>query len=144
MKNKKGFTLVELLAVIVILGVLLLIAVPGITKVINSSKKNTFISTAKLVAENAQTLAMTGAAFGGSTNCYIPLNATHLPLERGSYDGIDGVVHVQADKVVVYIKNASLNIGFNGETINNMNTSTLKNAGDVAIPTYSDSDICNF
>lgn len=30
MKNKKGFTLVELLAVIVILGVLLMIAVPAV------------------------------------------------------------------------------------------------------------------
>ena len=34
--NKKGFTLVELLAVIVILGVLLMIAVPAIQNVIKS------------------------------------------------------------------------------------------------------------
>ena len=35
--NKKGFTLVELLAVIVILGVLLMIAVPAIQNVIKKS-----------------------------------------------------------------------------------------------------------
>jgi len=37
---KKGFTLVELLAVIIILGVLVLITVPTVTKIISSSKKN--------------------------------------------------------------------------------------------------------
>jgi len=40
--NNKGFTLVELLAVIVVLGIVLTIAVPGVTKLINKSKKNSF------------------------------------------------------------------------------------------------------
>ena len=37
--NKKGFTLVELLAVIVILGVLLVIAVPAVTNIQTVSKQ---------------------------------------------------------------------------------------------------------
>ena len=48
-KNKKGFTLVELLAVIVILFVVLAIAVPVITGIIKSSAKAAFESDAKLV-----------------------------------------------------------------------------------------------
>ena len=41
MKKKKGFTLVELLAVIVILALLILIAVPNVIKIMNNAKKNT-------------------------------------------------------------------------------------------------------
>ncbi|MFA5408782.1 MAG: prepilin-type N-terminal cleavage/methylation domain-containing protein [Bacilli bacterium] len=46
-RNKKGFTLVELLAVIVILAIILAIAVPGIAGIINGAKKESFESNAK-------------------------------------------------------------------------------------------------
>ena len=39
--NKKGFTLVELLAVIVILALIALIAYPNVTKIISGAKENT-------------------------------------------------------------------------------------------------------
>ena len=42
LKSKYGFTLVELLAVIVILAVILAIAVPGISIMIDNSKKSSF------------------------------------------------------------------------------------------------------
>ena len=54
MKKKKGFTLVELLAVIVILAVILVIAVPQIMSVIESARKGSIESTAKLIAEGAE------------------------------------------------------------------------------------------
>ena len=41
MKRKKGFTLVELLATIVILSIILVIAVPKIVTVIEDAKKAT-------------------------------------------------------------------------------------------------------
>ena len=44
-KNNKGFTLVELLAVIVILGLLMAIAIPSVTKYITQSRKKTLVST---------------------------------------------------------------------------------------------------
>ena len=51
---KKGFTLVELLAVIVILAVILVIAVPQINNVIKETRKNSLGSTAKLIAAKAE------------------------------------------------------------------------------------------
>lgn len=47
MKNNKGFTLVETIAVIIILGVVLSIAVPSITNIVKSTNKNRMISDAE-------------------------------------------------------------------------------------------------
>ena len=85
MKNKKGFTLVELLAVIVILGILLLIAVPAVQNIIQSSRKKAFESNAKLVLENVQEIVSIETTTESSIRpCYIPL--TKINLERGSLD----------------------------------------------------------
>ena len=53
-KKKRGFTLVELLAVIVILAVILIIAMPKISDVIKNSKESSLETTAKLIASQAE------------------------------------------------------------------------------------------
>ena len=53
-KKKNAFTLIELLAVIVILAVILVISIPRILDVIEESKVNTFKSTAQLIADSAE------------------------------------------------------------------------------------------
>ena len=45
--SKKGFTLVELLAVIAILAILVIIALPNILKMFNNAKKDIFLTEAK-------------------------------------------------------------------------------------------------
>ena len=47
--NKKGFTLVELLAVIAILAVIVIIAVPNIVRLFTESKKGTFVTEVQTV-----------------------------------------------------------------------------------------------
>jgi len=47
--NKKGFTLVELLAVIVILAIILAVAIPSISGIITNAKKGGFESDAKMI-----------------------------------------------------------------------------------------------
>ena len=53
-KNKNAFTLIELLAVIVILAVILVIAMPRILDVIETSKKDSFKNAAQLIADSAE------------------------------------------------------------------------------------------
>ena len=54
MKNRNAFTLVELLAVIVILAIILVIAVPKISDTIKNSKIASFESSAKTIASQAE------------------------------------------------------------------------------------------
>jgi prepilin-type N-terminal cleavage/methylation domain-containing protein len=51
---KKGFTLVELLAVIAILAILIIIALPNILSMFNKAKEDTFFTEAKSVMRAAQ------------------------------------------------------------------------------------------
>ena len=50
--DKKGFTLVELLAVIAILAILVIIALPNVLKMFNDAKKNSFLTEAKTLAQD--------------------------------------------------------------------------------------------
>ena len=52
--NKKGFTLVELLAVIAILAILVIIALPNVMGMFNTAKKNSFATEVKEVYKTAQ------------------------------------------------------------------------------------------
>ena len=66
--NKKGFTLVELLAVIVILGVLLLAAVPAIGGIIEGTKKGVAKDEAIEVLNQIKTCTL---AAGNKTVCTV-------------------------------------------------------------------------
>ena len=92
MKNKvKGFTLVELLAVIVILAIILVIAVPKITDTIKNSKKASFESSAKTIAAQAEKKKMEKEILEdtGSINCsdVVKLNDTDYGNCSITFDG---------------------------------------------------------
>lgn len=54
MKSEKGFTLVELLATVSILGIIMLIAVPNILGTVERNKKTTYIEDAKKMVSLAE------------------------------------------------------------------------------------------
>ena len=53
MKNRKGFTLVELLAVIVIMAILLMVAIPAVNNILQDVRKRTFVNEAKTIYNEA-------------------------------------------------------------------------------------------
>ena len=91
--NKKGFTLVELLAVIVILGLLMAIAIPSVTKYITQSRKKTLVNSIDSFI-TATTTAVNNNEFGAlsdqTTLYYIPVSndeaASCISLEKGGTD----------------------------------------------------------
>lgn len=59
-KNNKGFTLVELLAVIVVLAIIMVIATQQINKTINRSRAKSFNEAFNIVVENTRILFVEG------------------------------------------------------------------------------------
>lgn len=133
--NKKGFTLVELLAVIVILGVLLMIAVPAIQNVIKKSKRNAFESQAKLIIENVETM-LSASTNKPDKTCYIP--TANVKLERGSLNANakKGYVTVTPNSNSTTGYNVTINIGDGTYAINDQGLSNATATSSADVPTY--------
>ncbi len=69
--KKQGFTLVELLAVIAILAILVIIALPNVLKMFNDAKKNSFLTEAKTVFNEAGKKYISDSITSPSNNEYI-------------------------------------------------------------------------
>ncbi len=82
-KRRVASTLIELLAVIVIIGVLMLIAIPSVTNYINESRKNAYVNTAKQYIKGATQLVNSGEleVYDTGVTYYIP--STCIALETG-------------------------------------------------------------
>ncbi len=108
MKNKKGFTLIELLAVIIILGVIMLIAIPSVTRLINDSRKNAYVDTAKQIVKGAIPLVNGGEieVYDTDTTYYLP--ASCIPVENnlsspyGDFDKAYVIVGYTGEGYVYY------------------------------------------
>ncbi len=72
--KKKAFTLIELLAVIIILGVLMVIAIPAVTSYIQNSRKSSYVATAHNVVAGARTKVNDGtlSMHDKDTTYYLP------------------------------------------------------------------------
>ena len=66
--NKKGFTLVELLAVIAILAILVLVAVPNVLSMFNKAKKDSFLNDARNIYKEVTKKYITESMRGNNIN----------------------------------------------------------------------------
>ena len=73
--KKKGFTLVELLAVIAILAILVIIALPNVLSMFRDAKENTFVEEVQKLYQTAET-AYINSAMGSSTISCFSSNGT--------------------------------------------------------------------
>ena len=71
LKNKKGFTLVELLAVIVVLAIIILIAMPSVMSAMDKARRNALITEANEITKIAATaFADDSMGTGLTSKCY--------------------------------------------------------------------------
>ena len=68
--NKKGFTLVELLAVIAILAILVIIALPNVLGMFRQAKQNSFQEEAQKLYQTATTEYINGALGTTISDCF--------------------------------------------------------------------------
>ena len=104
MKNK-GFTLVELLTIICVLGLIVGIAVPASNRLITSGQENKFIADARTVINNVE-------LYVNENNYKIPddgVNLSELDLEMNDIDQYNGhVIYNGTEIELSYFSNGSI------------------------------------
>ena len=115
MKQNRGFTLVELLAVIVILGILFLIAVPSINKIIENSKRQAFIADCKAYLQAAK---YNNNLDNTTENKYFNIKSLEVKNHKQNYLG--GILYFDLDEdgireyyIYIYDKENGISLGNN-------------------------------
>ena len=103
--NKKGFTLIELLAVIVILALLVAVAIPAVTKYLNTSRKGVFADNAAAAISAVRNESI----FEGN----IPTDGKVYTINKTNDDGtiVDGDVNKFLEK---QLKKSPYNRNYSG------------------------------
>ena len=112
LNNKKGFTLIELLAVIVILAILLAIAIPSVSKYINTAKKSTYIENVQEYATAARNeLFLTNSDYELPVNnnyaTIITFKALAQSVENGGKKSSYGAEFVEDYSYVVIVNDGT-------------------------------------
>jgi prepilin-type N-terminal cleavage/methylation domain-containing protein len=81
--NRKGFTLVELLAVIVILAILILLAMPTALRIMADARKDAFAIEAQSIISAAQTAYVTEGRTGAT--CFVYSGAAAADSDLADY-----------------------------------------------------------
>jgi prepilin-type N-terminal cleavage/methylation domain-containing protein len=105
MKKKNGFTLVELLAVIVVLAIIMIIAIPAVLDIMTNAKKQAFVEAIDKYVTAVQTQYMADSGMGQipGAGYYVYNIQTDLGLSTtGNYQGFVVVDATNADNIEYY------------------------------------------
>jgi len=134
MKKKNGFTLVELLAIIIILGIIALITVPVILDIIDKSKEGAIKDSAYGYVDAVNKLYFSGSLHGrdGVSDGYYTVAQLKTMGVAVSVEPSEGWVELEDDLVVSY----SLKFGdYVANLYSNSNTPVVeKNGNLLALP----------
>lgn len=121
--KKKGFTLVELLAVIAILAILVIIALPNVLGMFNDAKKSTFNTEIQSIFKQAQTdfvqdsLELSGAQVyckGLTIEGITCNNALQITTTKNYYVAMDSAGNITniavSDGSFVYAKTGTISV----------------------------------
>lgn len=125
MKNRKGFTLVELLAVIAILAILVIIAMPNILNLFKTGKKNSFLVECKEIIKTAKQQWIQDSINSTSDRIYSKCNdgSCSVVLDMSGRQNIEYYVKINkgGEVVSVYITDGTYQyIEDNKEVINDI------------------------
>jgi type IV pilus assembly protein PilA len=108
LKNQKGMTLVELLAVLVILGIISAIAVPMVGNIVNDSRDKAILADAQTVLSAAKIAYANGEGKKATKN-----SKTEITLEKDVLEPyVEGVTLATDDKVVYTVEDKSWSITY--------------------------------
>ncbi len=132
MKNKKGFTLVELLAVIAILAILVIIALPNIMGMFNSAKESTFITELKKIYRGAEEKYVKDSFNSSGAKIYSKCSGCTNELDMQVRDDLEYYIEVNSSGKIVkyYAHDNSYQFSYDGEmTINDIDN--IKNISNL-------------
>ncbi len=101
MKSKKGFTLVELLAVIAILAILVLIALPNILNLYRNARENVFVNEVQNIIRSAQQAYVTNSLTNKSKTCF---DSKSNPLDIESKSNLKYKVELSNNGKIISIQ----------------------------------------
>ena len=134
--NKKGFTLVELLAVIAILAILVIIALPNVMGMFNSAKKNLFETEIKEIVNVANSDYIKDALNSSGKRIYIKCNSENCnkELDMSSRDKLEYYVEIDSSGKIVklYAIDGSYQYKYEGTGLNKNQIKEIQSLSEIS------------